>query len=170
MEIKLNHDEIAVCQILGRMRSLIARSANVYDAKLGSQDGAEADVMGMVGEYAFAKYFNVFPDLGLTPRSGSYDGKLSSGLRYDVKSTHYSFGRLIATLKENFDVDIYILAIVKKDYSSVNIVGYVEKKDFIDPKNIREVKGKKGYWMEQEDLKNIKFLKMKRVRGKGKLI
>jgi len=56
--------------MVGRMRSLIARGNGVRDAKMGNHDGAEADVMGMMAEYGFAKQMNTFPDLGLTLRSG----------------------------------------------------------------------------------------------------
>jgi len=85
INIILTPDEVAICQILGRMRSLIARSSNVKDAKIGKQDGSDADVLGVMAEYAFAKHFNVFPDLGLSPRSGSADG-IYKGWRYDIKS------------------------------------------------------------------------------------
>ena len=99
MIVKLQPDEVLICEQLGRMRSIIARSSGVKDAKVGTQDGSEADVMGMKAEYAFAKQFNTFPDLGLTPRSGSADGKLK-GYAYDIKSTTYKSGRLLATKKK----------------------------------------------------------------------
>ena len=87
MKLTLQPDEVQVCQMVGRMRTLIARGNGVRDAKMGNQDGAEADVMGMMAEYGFAKQMNVFPDLGLTPRSGSADGVMASGKRYDVKAS-----------------------------------------------------------------------------------
>ena len=48
IKVKLNPDEVTICQIIGRMRSLIARSAGVKDAKMGEQDGSEADVMELL--------------------------------------------------------------------------------------------------------------------------
>ena len=48
MIVTLQPDEIQVCQMVGRMRSLIARGNGVRDAKMGDQDGSEADVMGMI--------------------------------------------------------------------------------------------------------------------------
>ena len=84
MIVELSPSEVLVCECIGRMRSLIARTANVKDVKIGQHDGSNADVMGFKGEYAFAKYFNVFPDLGLSPRSGSYDGVLKN-YKYDIK-------------------------------------------------------------------------------------
>ena len=66
MEIKLDKYELDLCEYIGKQRSNIARSNNVFDAKIGNQNGVEADVQGFKAEYAFAKYINVFPDFGLT--------------------------------------------------------------------------------------------------------
>jgi len=150
MKIQLDPDEITVCQMIGRMRSLIARSSGVKDAKIGNQDGSEADVLGMMAEYAFAKLFNVFPDLGLTPRSGSEDGTYK-GYRYDIKSTKYKKGRLLATTKVNNDVDIYILAIV--DGSEISFPGWAFKKELIKDENLADLGHGKGYCLEQSQLR-----------------
>ena len=153
MIVKLEPDEVLICEQLGRMRSIIARSSGVKDAKVGTHDGSEADVMGMKAEYAFAKQFNTFPDLGLTPRSGSADGKLK-GYAYDIKSTTYKTGRLLATKKENPDVDMYVLCVV--DNSEVDIKGYTMKKDLIQPSNLKNLGHGEGYCMEQNELKRFK--------------
>jgi hypothetical protein len=153
MIVKLQPDEVLICEQLGRMRSIIARSSGVKDAKVGTHDGSEADVMGMKAEYAFAKQFNTFPDLGLTPRSGSADGKLK-GYAYDIKSTTYKTGRLLATKKENPDVDMYVLCVV--DNSEVDIKGYTMKKDLIQPSNLKNLGHGEGYCMEQNELKSFK--------------
>lgn len=153
MIVKLQPDEVLICEQLGRMRSIIARSSGVKDAKVGTHDGSEADVMGMKAEYAFAKQFNTFPDLGLTPRSGSADGKLK-GYAYDIKSTTYKTGRLLATKKENPDVDMYVLCVV--DNSEVDIKGYTMKKDLIQPSNLKNLGHGEGYCMEQSELKRFK--------------
>ena len=153
MIVKLDPDEVLICEQLGRMRSLIARSAGVTDAKMGNQDGSEADVMGMKAEYAFSKHFNTFPDLGLTPRSGSPDGKLK-GYTYDIKSTTYKNGRLLATKKINHDVDMYVLCIV--DNSEVDIKGYVMKNDFIQEKNLKDLGHGEGYCLDQNLLEKFK--------------
>ncbi|BAR14278.1 hypothetical protein [uncultured Mediterranean phage uvMED] len=153
MIVELSPSEVLVCECIGRMRSLIARTANVKDVKIGQHDGSNADVMGFKGEYAFAKYFNVFPDLGLSPRSGSYDGVLKN-YKYDIKSTHIKNGRLLATKKVNPDVDIYVLCIVEDNH--VDIKGYVEKKDFIMPQNLKSLGHGEGYCLNQSQLKQFK--------------
>ena len=153
IRVKLEPDEVLICNMLGRNRSLIARSANVKDAKIGDQDGSLADVYGMMAEYAFAKHFNVFPDMGLTPRSGSCDGILK-GFRYDVKATTYKNGRLLCTLKDNPDVDMYVLCIIDEPY--VEIVGYSMKDDLCNKKNIKNLGHGEGYVLEQKDLCKFK--------------
>ena len=155
MIVELDSSEILVCECIGRMRSLIARSANVKDQKIGNQNGIESDVMGIKAEYAFAKYFNVFPDLGLSPRSGSCDGKLK-GVAYDIKSTHIKSGHLLATKKVNPDVDMYVLCVVTQN--QVDIKGYIFKKDLIKPENFNYFKNstEKSYFVDQSKLRKFK--------------
>lgn len=148
-KIIIQQDELLTCQILGRMRSIIARGAGIKDAKVGNQDGADADVMGIIAEYAFAKHFNTFPDIGLTPRSGSCDGVLK-GYRYDIKATGYKTGKLLCTLKENLDIDMYVLAIV--DGMSVDFIGYALSKHLRKEENLTDLGHGKGYALTQDKL------------------
>lgn len=149
MTVTLEPDEILICEQLGRLRSLIARSAGVVDAKIGKQDGSEADVMGIKAEYAFAKRFNTFPDLGLVPRSGSPDG-IIKGYAYDIKSTAHQMGRLLASRKVNPDVEIYVLCIVERH--QVEIKGYATKDELILGRNLRDLGHGEGYCLEQDAL------------------
>ena len=153
MIVTLTADELAICQHIGNMRSLMARHAGVKDAKIGDKKGMQYDVVGMIAEYAFSKHFNTFPDLGLSPRSGSCDG-LIKGFRYDIKATTYENGKLLATLKVNPDVDMYVLAIVSDN--QVDIKGYALKKDFIQDVNIKDLGHGKGYCLEQSKLRQFK--------------
>ena len=150
MILELNEAEYNLCQILGRMRTLISRGTGVKDAKVGKQDGAEADVMGTVAEYAFAKQFNTFPDFAPSPRSGSYDGMLK-GNRYDIKSSSYPNARLLSTRKVNPDVDFYVLCIVEG--KKVDVKGWAWKKDLIKDENLKDLGHGKGYCLEQSKLK-----------------
>jgi len=152
MKVVLQPDEIMVCQIIGRMRSLIARNCGIKDAKIGEQDGAESDVIGMMAEYAFAKQFNVFPDLGLSPRSGSADGVMKNK-KYDIKSTTYKTGRLLCTLKDNPDVDVYVLAIVSGN--EVYIAGWEYKESLRQDKNLTDLGHGMGYALTQDKLKKF---------------
>ncbi len=153
MIVKLNKEEVEFCKSIAKLRSENARKCGVKDAKIGLQSGLEGDIIGFLAEFAVAKHFNVFPDLGITPRSGSADG-IMKGKAYDVKATSRANGRLLATLKENPDVDIYILAIVNE--SEINIVGWTKKEDLIKEENIKDLGYGKGYVMDQSKLKRFK--------------
>ena len=153
MILTLQPDEVQVCQMVGRMRSLIARGNGVRDAKMGNQDGSEADVMGMMAEYGFAKQMNVFPDLGLTPRSGSADGVMPSGKRYDVKASKHKSARLLSTLKVNPDVDVYVLCVV--DGSTLDYKGWATKEELIKEENKKDLGHGVGYALEQEKLRRF---------------
>lgn len=153
MKVVLTPDEINICHIIGRMRSLISRSARVTDQKFGPQGGIEGDIQGMLAEYAFAKYFNTFPDLGLSPRAGGADGKLK-GYNYDIKSTKYKNGKLVTKINANPDVDIYVLCIV--DEPIVTIMGYAPKSELLDSENIQDLGRGKCYCLDQEKLIQFK--------------
>ena len=153
MKLTLQPDEVQVCQMVGRMRTLIARGNGVRDAKMGNQDGSEADVMGMMAEYGFAKQMNVFPDLGLTPRSGSADGVMASGKRYDVKASKHKTARLLSTLKVNPDVDVYVLCVV--DGSTLDFKGWVHKEELILDKNKTDLGHGVGYALTQDKLRRF---------------
>ena len=154
MIVTLEPDEVLVCEQLGRMRSLIARTSGVNDVKMGDQDGNVADVMGMKGEYAFAKAFNTFPDLGLTPRSGGADGRVH-GYAYAVKTTNYKNGKLLATKKINPEVDMYVLAVILSP-QVIDIKGYMMKTEFICDGNLRDLGHGEGYCAEQSQLHKFK--------------
>tara|TARA_R110001632_G_scaffold97672_1_gene204268 strand:+ start:3866 stop:4330 length:465 start_codon:yes stop_codon:yes gene_type:complete len=153
VKITLKPSEMAVCRIIGSMRSLVARGNNIKDIKVGKQDGSLADIQGFIAEYAFAKKYNCFFDLGLEPRSGSADGTIN-GDRYDIKSTTYQSGKLLASLKVNPDVDRYVLAIVDKN--TVSLIGWAYKTELINEENLRDLGHGKGYCLEQTQLHQFK--------------
>ena len=150
MRIELDVNEVNLCVFIGEQRSLIARANNVKDAKIGKQNGMDADIQGFKAEYAFAKHINVFPDFGLSPRSGSADGVTPKGNRYDIKSTHHKKGNLLSTLKVNPDVDVYILAVVQDNI--VDLIGWAKKADLIKPENIVDLGHGKGYFLSRDKL------------------
>jgi hypothetical protein len=153
MKVRLDDKEVSLCKYIGTLRSSIARSNGVVDAKIGNQDGIEADVQGFKAEYAFAKANNLFPDFGLSPRSGSYDGITRNNNRYDIKSTSHKKGNLLSTLKINKDVDIYILAVV--DNNIVDFIGWASKETLIKDENIKDLGHGKGYFLSRHKLNKL---------------
>ncbi len=154
MRVELDDFEVRLCEYIGELRSAIARKNNVFDAKIGKQSGVEADIQGFKAEYAFAKIYNLFPDFGLSPRSGSYDGKTRYGTRYDVKSTNRKEGNLLSTLKVNDDVDVYVLAYVNENV--VDFIGWIDKTSFIKEENIKDMGHGKAYFFSRKELNSFK--------------
>ena len=154
IEINLTDDEVMMCQHVGHLRSVLSRGNKVKDMKRTDMAGLDIDAQGVTAEYAVAKHFNVFFDLGLSPRTGSADGVMN-GYSYDVKSTHHALGKLLATLKDNPDVDMYILCITP-DRWTVKLVGWCWKKELINKKNIKDLGYGRGYALEQNQLRSFK--------------
>lgn len=154
IEINLTDDEVMMCQHVGHLRSVLSRGNKVKDMKRTDMAGLDIDAQGVTAEYAVAKHFNVFFDLGLSPRTGSADGVMN-GYSYDVKSTHHALGKLLATLKDNPDVDMYIMCITP-DRWTVKMVGWCWKKELINKKNIKDLGYGKGYALEQNQLRPFK--------------
>ena len=148
--VHLTDVEIIFCKTAAGLRTITARAANVRDARMGDLSGLQMDEDGMIGEYAFCKKMNIFPDLIPGPRSGSYDCILN-GRRIDVKSTRWSDGRLLATLKNNDDVDIYVLAII--DGNVVKFPGFALKRELCIPENEVQLGHGIGYGMTQNMLR-----------------
>lgn len=155
MIIKLDEHELYLCKYMGEQRSIINRSNNIQDAKIGNQNGVDADIQGFMGEYAFAKYINVFPDFGLAPRSGSCDGITRKQMRYDVKSTNYKNGNLLSTMKVNHDVDFYVLVYVEVDNGIVQFIGWAYKNELIQDENIRNLGYGNVYFLSNEMLRKF---------------
>ena len=154
IEINLTDDEVMMCQHVGPLRSVLSRGNKVTDMKRTDMAGLDIDAQGVTAEYAVAKHLNVFFDLGLSPRTGSADGVMN-GYSYDVKSTHHALGKLLATLKDNPDVDMYIMCITP-DRWTVKLVGWCWKKELINKKNIKDLGYGKGYALEQSQLRPFK--------------
>ena len=154
IEINLTDDEVMMCQHVGHLRSVLSRGNKVKDMKRTDMAGLDIDAQGVTAEYAVAKHLNTFFDLGLSPRTGSADGVMN-GYSYDVKSTHHALGKLLATLKDNPDVDMYIMCITP-DRWTVKMVGWCWKKELINKNNIKDLGYGKGYALEQSQLRPFK--------------
>ena len=148
--VELTDVELIFCKTAAGLRTITARAANVKDARIGDLSGLQMDEDGMIGEYAFCKKMNIFPDLIPGPRSGSYDC-IFMGKRIDVKTTRRKNGRLLSTLKDNDDVDIYVLAII--DGNTVRFPGFALKKEFCIKDNHVQLGHGIGYGMTQDKLR-----------------
>lgn len=150
MIVELNECEMELCHFIGKKRNSENKNNNVKNARVSNLDDDEINIQGFIAEFAFCKKFNLFPDFDISLRSGSFDGKTKNGKRYDIKSTKNKNGNLLATLKHNKDVDIYVLAYV--DNNLVDLVGWIDKDEFINEKNIKNLGYKDTYFLHKDKL------------------
>lgn len=155
--VTLSDHEQHILKYLAQKRQDENRSKNVPITAISDEPLINLDTIGIYAEYAFCKIFNLHFDLNYHVRSGSYDC-LYKNWGIDIKCTELENGNLIATMKVNPDVHIYVLAILKQNV--VLFVGWTFKTNFIKPENI-QIKKAKSYFLSRnklypmEDLRNI---------------
>lgn len=125
--VVLHPAEVAVCKMMGNLRSHASRVAGSKSSSFGN--AIENDEDGFIGEYAFCKANNLFPDITGIPRRRGYDC-LFKGHRIDVKTTKYKNGKLMVYDSNNTEVDVYVMAIVDGD--TVTFPGYCTVKRFYE--------------------------------------
>lgn len=119
--VTLDPVELAMCRMMGNLRSHASRVADSNTSQLGRRNVIDMDENGFIGEYAFAKYHNLFFDITAKPRRKGYDF-LFQGKRIDVKTTDYGNGKLMVRDIDNTDIDVYVLAVF--DGETVSFPGY----------------------------------------------
>lgn len=110
--VTLAGSEVTIAREVARMRD--EANVNVVDRRADA--GVLADGphwWGVVGELAFAKWWNVWPDLTCYPRAGTPDFVVE-GLTWDVKATPVPNGELICPTSAKADAQMYALAIVRQ--------------------------------------------------------
>lgn len=123
VRVDIEPHELAICKMMGNLRSFSCRI--VGSDNQNYRDPYEIDEEGFIGEFAFCKHFNVFPDITAKSRKDAIDCKYR-GKNFDVKATRLKNGRLIARYNKN--VQAYALAIIYETY--VLLPGYIMVEDF----------------------------------------
>lgn len=149
--IELSPVEQRLVEYVAKLRRANCAAAGVRNAKFGSQSDEETDRLGVAGEIAFAKLFNVFPDLTTEPRHGGADSDVGP-YRIDVKTTKYPTGRLLAaTWKTILDVDVY--ALILAEPPRYGFCGFARAGDLLHPSRLADVAGRSGYSLDQTALR-----------------
>lgn len=130
---------------------MLSRAGALGGLFISTQNRLIGDQDAHLAELAFAKCFNIYPDLSMYNRSGGYDAMLGKW-RVDVKATHLKTGQLLVRMKDNPDVDVYVLAIIGE--SDVTFPGWAYKNDVCNPDRVSDPgnKGQPCYAMPQCDL------------------
>ena len=150
MIAKMSESELRIVKWLASQRSSLARKNNINDERIGPQGSEQIDIDGLIGEFAFAKLFNLWPDMevGHTPL---YDVKCALGT-VDVKTTRYSGGRLLASMKkQNIQADWYALMWIE-DECTVHFRGAASASRLFQQNNIINLGHGDSYALDQIDL------------------
>ena len=149
--VTLSYGDVMLVRIIASLRAGVNRSIGTKDVKRGPQDGFYTDLLGVAGELAFAKRFNLFPDLTFSPRSGGHDFVMRNGHTADVKTTDRGDGRLLVTPKKRGDPsDVYFLLV--GEVPLFKIMGYAKAKQVFDDGNLTNFGRGTCYALTQDQL------------------
>jgi len=87
IEVILSSAEMRLGEIYGQARYDTNRKRGYSDQRVGNQDNAHTDILGMRGELGFCNLANCYPDLTLGDEEyDQIDCTLANGLTVDVKT------------------------------------------------------------------------------------
>jgi hypothetical protein len=152
MIVTLTDGEIEVCRMIAQMRD--RQNTGINHDKVSNKTQEQQTFEGVMGEVAFAKAMNVYPDLSTEPRKNGYDC-LFNEHRVDIKATNVASGSLLLPeWKDNPDIDIYVLAILHAFH--VELIGWAFKTDLVQPENLKDYGYGPTYRMTQQQLRKFK--------------
>lgn len=153
--VTLTVEEMTTLEVLSDLRHKYARDRGIKDEQVGNQSSKETDFIGMCAEFAFCKYFNLYPDIGVTTAK-PYDC-IMDGYTFDVKGTKYATGKLLLRQTANHvPCDMY--ALVTGEPPLMTIRGYLTRKEFITDERLGKLKqdAPYSYIATQEELRTFK--------------
>lgn len=134
IEINFNKEEIDACRKGAKLRYQFARNSDLENENYASdperQEGSALDYLGIRGELAVAKAF----DLHFDPLRGmGVDNGIDlfwNDVSIDVKATPYLNGKLLFRSLNKFKSEIAVLTIeVQED--SFRVPGWIKREDFV---------------------------------------
>jgi len=134
IEINFNKEEIDACRKGAKLRYQFARNSDLENENYASdperQEGSALDYLGIRGELAVAKafdlHFDPFRGMGVDNGIDFFWNEIS----IDVKSTVWITGKLMFKSVEKFKSDIAVLAIeLEEDF--FRVPGWIKREDFI---------------------------------------
>jgi hypothetical protein len=151
MIVKLSDTEINIINLIGTTRYNIT-SQQGTERKQSGANALNMSIDGVFSEYAVAKYMNVHFDFNCDYRKFGPDLIGRKGKTIDVKSTRMKNGNLTAvSWSINKPADIFILTEIGMDF--VDIVGWIERENFLIDSNLSDVGNGKFYMMPRNKLR-----------------
>ncbi len=175
--LKLNKEELEEIKKYANARTESNRNAGNHINKIfmnsKGKDHSHSEIVGLCGEYAVAKYFNI------SVPNFVYDQKFFSENKqnikdvgnYEVKTTHYRTGRLIIQTKQMTEENLltkYLFCIVNLnptyDEATVKIVGWSNPMMMSEYGELLESDKNTAWYMEQQFLYPISNIKKQTYR------
>ena len=93
--ITLNDGDLMLARQIALMRTGLNRANQVKLTQIGNANTWDNEILGVLGEIAFGKRFNLYLDLTFNVRKGGSDFIAKDGQTTDVKTTTLDTGRLM---------------------------------------------------------------------------
>lgn len=156
--ITLSPSELALASCIARERATTTGPLRTNDqmGHLDQSPGARdtADTNGVAGELAFAKAFNLWPDLD-SSGPATADVALHDGRTVDIKTTPVIGGNLIANLKAH---KTDFLALVECKDRTFTIVGIAPTSEVEKPEYMEPIQGRIVYLYPRERLSDAQWI------------
>jgi len=160
MKITLTDREFKFVEMLAKGRHFLKDIA-IPDRGLIDWNNTqyEADLLGVMGEYAVSKYLKIPMDteVNLNGDGGEVDLWLGDW-SIQVKATKYIDGRLVFNSKKEMKSLIDVLTICNMQKQTIDIAGYISNKDLMRKLYEKDLGFGKRYCIDQNDLKDISWL------------
>lgn len=161
--VTLDELEIEVLMELARRRCLPKRKLGIAkgfdDVRHGDVEG---DFVGICGEYAVAKLYNVAFDTAIHYHGDNGVDLTVAGKTIQVKSTFYPRGRLLYNMEDDFITDYAILTLKTSEEPIVEIVGWTDKETFNKIHRVQNMGYGNRKVLDQDRLWPIQNLTLKR--------
>ena len=172
MKIILTDKEYKFVDMLARGRHFL-KDIVIPDRELERWNNTqhEADILGVMGEYAVAKYLKIPMDteVNLSGDGGETDLWLGDW-SIQVKATKYANGRLVFNTIDELTCLIDVLTVCDIKTKTVDIVGYISHKDMLRKMYKKDLGFGTRYCVNQTDLNNISWLAFFYLEWKHKSI
>ena len=157
--LTLNYWERVICEIMGPRRKLDSdKQKRKTRNTLGSKSQIHLDYLGFIGELAFAKMHNLYPNFIDKP-DNKWDYKLKDGRTVDVKTTAHEQGKkkrlLIKTSEASrLNSDLYALMYVNLADLQVTLKGFATPRMVMEASIVNFGYGH-SFALEFEELKDL---------------
>jgi len=157
MRLNFTDKEFKFIEMLAYGRHFLKDIVNPdRDLQTWANTQSQADLLGVLGEYAASKYLNIPFDtsINLNGDGGEVDMFLGEN-SIQVKSTKYTTGRLVFNKKEEIKADINIFVYCNIENKFARILGFIKRDDVFDVLYEKDLGHGVRFCVDQEKLSPI---------------